>query len=198
MSTLIAVPLRVERLALSGWAGRRSTVVRVGAGPRHAGAAAARLAATLAAGDYDAVLIAGVAGGLTDDLRPGDLVLATEIRGAAGTFPCPDATELAGALRRVRSVHIGPIFDAGRIVDGADRAMLAHTGALAVDAESATLAAAAGNRPVLAVRAISDTPRHPLRSAGIVRNGLSALATLRAVGGLLADWHQLRRDEEVG
>jgi 4-hydroxy-3-methylbut-2-en-1-yl diphosphate reductase len=187
MTTLVVAPLRIERAALGHGA------VAVGAGPRHADAAAARLHALLA-GPYRRVLIAGVAGGLRADQQPGDLVISTTITGPTGTtLDCPYATELAAALAARlphRGVHIGPVVDAGRIVDGPERAGLAADGAIAVDAESARLAAvaAAAGLPVLAVRALSDTPRHPLRSYLIVRNGLTALRSLRAAGRLLADW----------
>ena len=188
MSTLVVAPLRVERAALGHGA------VAVGAGPRHATAAAARLGALLAAGAHQRVLIAGVAGGLRADQQPGDLVISTTITGPDGsTLDCPPATEMAAALAARlphRTVHTGPVVDAGRILDGPVRAEFAANGAFAVDAESARLAAAAAaaGLPVLAVRALSDTPRHPLRSYRIVRNGLTALRSLRAAGGLLADW----------
>jgi 4-hydroxy-3-methylbut-2-en-1-yl diphosphate reductase len=187
-SALLVTPLRIERAALGHGA------VAVGAGPRRAGAAADRLRRLLAAGWYERVLVAGVAGGLRAGQEPGDLVLSTTITGPDGsTLDCPDATDLAAALAariRPHQVHSGPIVDAGAIVAGPERAVLARTGAIAVDAESARLAAVAARAglPVLVVRALSDTPRHPLRSYRIVRNGLTALRSLRAAGGLLADW----------
>jgi 4-hydroxy-3-methylbut-2-enyl diphosphate reductase len=189
---LVAVPLLAERLAL----GRRlPAVVRVGRGPARAAAAAATVRSVLDAGGYAGLLVAGTCGGLTDRLRPGDLVVASEVHGAGTLVRCAGAAELAAALRAAgrfgrsgRTVHIGPIYTADHLVDGAERAVLAGTGALAVDTESALLAAAAGDRPVLVVRAVSDTPRHPLRSVGIVRGGLSALRSLRAAAPVLADW----------
>jgi 4-hydroxy-3-methylbut-2-enyl diphosphate reductase len=188
VSTLLVTPLRIERAALGHGA------VAVGAGPRHAGAAADRLRRLLAGSSYDRVLVAGVAGGLRDDQEPGDLVISTTITGPDGsTLDCPHATKLAAALAAViptRTVHIGPLVDTGRIVDGPERVELSETGAIAVDAESGRLAAVAhaAGLPTLVVRALSDTPRHPLRSYRIVRNGLAALRSLRAAGGLLADW----------
>jgi 4-hydroxy-3-methylbut-2-en-1-yl diphosphate reductase len=186
MTLLFAVALRAERVAL----GRRvPTVLVVGRGPRHTGAGAATVRSLLDSGGYAGLLVAGTCGGLTDDLAPGDLVVASEVRGTAGTVGCPGAEPLAAALRRTgRTVHVGPVHTADHLVDGAERATLAGTGALAVDTESAPLAIAAGDRPVFVVRAVSDTPRHPLRSVGIVRNGLSALRSLRAAAGVLADW----------
>jgi 4-hydroxy-3-methylbut-2-enyl diphosphate reductase len=155
-------------------------------------------------GDYGALLVTGTCGGLTDDLRPGDLVVASRVDGNGNTVDCAAAGPLVDALRRAgRTVHIGPVHTADHLVDGAERAGLAATGAIAVDTESAILAAAAGGRPVLVVRAVSDTPRHPLRSVGIVRNGLSALRALRAAAPTLAEWSapQVTRpqaEKEVG
>jgi len=54
----------------------------------------------------------------------------------------PSAPLLAGALRRLGlTVHVGPIVCTPRLVSGAGRAALAATGALAVDMESAAVAA---------------------------------------------------------
>jgi 4-hydroxy-3-methylbut-2-enyl diphosphate reductase len=187
VTALVVVPLLAERVAL----GRVPGVLRVGAGPRRAAAAADRIRSELGSGRYTGLLIAGTCGGLAEGLRPGDLVVASELDGHSGR--CADPAPLAAALRASarlagRSVHIGRVHTAGHIVDGAERAALAATGAIAVDTESAPLAAAAGDHPVLVVRAVSDTAAHPLRSVGIVRNGLSALRSLRAAAPVLAGW----------
>lgn len=199
---LVAVPLRAERAAL----GRRAPgALRVGRGPRRAAAVAARLPSILDGGGYAGLLVTGTCGGLTDDLVPGDLVAATAVVGAGAAVRCADPRPLAGALRAAgHTVHVGLVRTATHVVDGAERAELAATGALAVDTESAVLAAGAAGRPVLVVRAVSDSPQHPLRSLGIVRNGLSALRSLRAAAPLLADWSVAaataghRTEEEVG
>src|SRR5690349_16045797 len=52
--------------------------------------------------------------------------------------------------------------------------------------ESAPLAAAAGDRPVAVIRAVSDTPVHPV--AGIVSGGLAALRALRAAAPVAERW----------
>jgi len=65
----ILTPLRVESLAVGG-----SNLV-VGMGPVRARRAGARLTRRL--GADAAVAVVGVAGGLADDLRTGDLVVAT-------------------------------------------------------------------------------------------------------------------------
>ena len=192
---LPVVPMRVERAAL----GRRlPAAVRTGPGARRSARAVPALRARLDRGVHFGLLIVGVCGGLTDALAPGDLVVGSELRGPNGTVPCIGTEPVAEALRRAGlTVHVGPIHTADRLVGGPSRARLAETGALAVDLESAILAAAAGDRPVLTVRSVSDTPSHPLLAPSIVRNGLSALRSLRAAAPVLvAALH--RSEREVG
>jgi 4-hydroxy-3-methylbut-2-en-1-yl diphosphate reductase len=185
---LVAVPMRAERLAL----GRALPgAVVVGGGPRRIASATVTVESLLRTGDWSALLVAGTCGALAADLAPGDLVVASEVTGEATRVRCPAAPAAAASLRATgRRVHIGQIRTAGRYVDGPDRRALAGTGALAVDTESAVLAAlaAASGLPVLVVRAVSDTPRHPLRSAGILRSGLLALRALHAAAPVLATW----------
>jgi 4-hydroxy-3-methylbut-2-enyl diphosphate reductase len=115
-------------------------------------------------------------------------VVADELRGAGAPIPSPSAPLLAAALRRHGlTVHVGPLLTRDTAVHGAERARLAATGALAVDMESAAVAAAAGV-PVAAVRAIVDTPRHPLLSPGTPVRGVRALASLRRAAPALREW----------
>jgi 4-hydroxy-3-methylbut-2-en-1-yl diphosphate reductase len=138
---------------------------------------------------FGALVVAGTGGGLTDDLRPGDLVVASEVTDGTTTTACPSAPLLAGELRRAGlPVRTGPVVSVGRLRRGRERARLVHPGALAVDLESAWLAAAAGERPVAVIRAISDTPRRPLHSPAALASGLRALRSLRAAGPVLSRW----------
>ena len=73
---------------------------------------------------------------------------------------------------------------------GAARAGFAADGVLAVDMESAQLAAAAGGQPVLVLRAVVDTPQHPLLRPGTAGRGLRALRNLRAAAPVLRQWQQ--------
>ena len=127
-----------------------------------------RQAAALAGEEFGALAVAGVGGGLTDDLVPGDLVVATEVRDARGTsVRCPAAPLLAGELRRAGlRAHAGPVVTVDRLAGGASRQRLAASGALVADLESAPLAAAAGGRPLAVLRAVSDTPARPLLQPG--------------------------------
>jgi 4-hydroxy-3-methylbut-2-en-1-yl diphosphate reductase len=179
MTAVVFAPLRVERRALSR-PGSSLRVVRTGMGPVRAATAVGAHA------DADAFAVAGVGGGLAGPGRPGDIVVASEVRGPAGTVACPSAPLLTGALRRLGlTVHTGPLYTSDRVVNGARRRQLAGTGAIAVDMESAPVAAAAGGRPFAAVRALVDTADHGLWTPGTLRRGMAALRNLRrAVPGL--------------
>ncbi|HEY2670322.1 MAG TPA: 4-hydroxy-3-methylbut-2-enyl diphosphate reductase [Rugosimonospora sp.] len=184
---VVCAPLRVERAAL-----RRAgvSVVRSGMGPRRSERSVARLAGS-------PVLVAGLGGGLDDAVRPGDVVVASEVRGPAGQrVPSPSAPLLAGALRRLGlTVHIGPIVSSERVVDGAARRELSGTGALAVDTESAWLAP--GGAPFAAIRSIVDTDVNPLWSVGAVPRGIRALRALRRAVPAIDDWSAALGEREV-
>ncbi|HEX3788302.1 MAG TPA: 4-hydroxy-3-methylbut-2-enyl diphosphate reductase [Pseudonocardiaceae bacterium] len=190
---VVAAPLSVEAFAVRrGLPG--DLVLRTGMGPTRSARAFPRLAARRPA----ALAVAGVAGALTDQLSPGDLVVATEIRWAGGTLPCPSAPLLAAALRRLGlTVHTGPIAGVDHVVHGAERAELAAGGALAVDMESAALAPAAGDAPFAVVRAIVDTPSRPLVRPATVTGGLAALSVLGRIGPALLAWAAAVGEREV-
>ncbi len=180
---VVCAPLAVERVALGRLPGE---VRRTGRGPARA-AAAAHPSADAGARP---VLVAGVAGGLVASVRPGDLVVATEVRAPGRpAVPAPSAAVLAAALRRLGlRVHTGPIVSVPHVVDGARRADLARDGALAADTESAWLADAAAGGPLAVVRAVVDTPTAPLWRPGTPARGLAALRVLRRARPALADW----------
>jgi len=191
---VVCSPLRVEALAVRrGLRAARGTGQPDGGAVRVTGYGAARSrrqAAALAGEQFGALAVAGVGGGLTDDLIPGDLVVGTEVSDAHGTsVRCPAAPLLAGELRRAGlRAHAGPVVTVDRLAGGPSRQRLAASGALAADLESAPLAAAAQDRPVAVLRAVSDTPARPLLRPGIVTGGLAALRALRAAGPVLAAW----------
>ena len=200
---VIAAPLRVEEQALrrglraAPGGGATVRVLRTGYGPARSAVAATKIAAS----DDAALAVGGVAGALADDLRVGDLVVASEVtdagpadggmRSAAGaaTRRCPSAPLLAGELRRAGlRVHVGPLATVHKLVKTGAHAGLAAEGVIAVDMESAPLLAGAGDRPAVVVRAISDTPAHPLVSPYTVTGGLAALRSLRLAAPVLARW----------
>ncbi|POM23474.1 hypothetical protein BTM25_46280 [Actinomadura rubteroloni] len=177
---VVCAALGVEARALRDPA---YTVVRTGMGVRRASAAARLLPA------FDALAVAGFGGALDDRCRPGDLVVATEVRTATGVLPCPHADDLADRLARGgATVRRGPVVTVGHTVTGRERRALADLGAVAVDMESAPLAASAGDRPWAVVRAVVDGPGHPLVSPGTVVRGLAARRRLRRSAAALAAW----------
>jgi len=184
----VCSPLRLEARAVRrGLPGPARGSVRVtGYGP----ARSQRQAQVLAGADFGALAIAGLGGGLADDLAPGDLVVGTEVSDGRHTTRCAAAPLLAGELRRAGlTATAGPVLTVDRLALGTGaRRRLAAGGALVADMESAPLAAAAGDRPVAVLRAVSDTPARPLLRPGIVTGGLAALRSLRAAGPVLAQW----------
>ncbi|MGH3828733.1 MAG: hypothetical protein ACRDQX_16420, partial [Pseudonocardiaceae bacterium] len=155
----------------------------------------------------------------TPQIHPGDVVVATEVRTAPRppnstaelfTRPCgalllssggaertgggvevASAPLLAGALRRLGLiVHVGAISSVDRISWAP-----VSDGALAVDMESAQLAAAGA--PFAVVRAIVDTPDHPLWSLGTPRRGMRALRALRACQPALEWWAAATGPREI-
>lgn len=213
---LLLAPLRIEQRALrrggaETGAGASATpgtvtVVRTGMGEPKSLARAAEAAAA------PAVLVAGMGAGMAG-LRPGDIVVATELRHPdGGVYPCPWADALVRALRPLPvPVYAGPVATVRTLVRPGERGPLAEAGVLAADMESAFLLAGApsdlrgeapadagvdpsfdaavrGGRPWAVVRVVSDAPGHELLRPGIVRNGLRAYRSLKAAAPTLSAW----------
>ena len=179
---LVLVPLRAEQAALDRRPGWR--VLRAGMGPQRARLAAARGLAI----EAGAVAVAGVCGAVAPDLRPGDVVVATELR-AEGAEPVAADGMLADALRaRGLTARAGPIVSTARIASPDERRVL---DALAVDMESAWLAAAAGGRPLAVLRVVVDRADRGLLDLRTPAAGIRALATLRRAAPALDDWATL-------
>jgi 4-hydroxy-3-methylbut-2-enyl diphosphate reductase len=194
-SLVLLAPMRLE--ARAARAGAPALAIRrTGMGARRAQRAGEQLRHDGTA----TALVVGLCGALDPALRPGDVVLASELRGPDGaSIPCPDPSVLAGALRaQGLRVHVGPIASSTRLVTGGRRAPLARTGALAVDMESAWIAAAAGATPVATLRVVLDTPDHELRRPWrTVTNLLRARAVLREACRVVAAWAEVLGDREV-
>jgi 4-hydroxy-3-methylbut-2-enyl diphosphate reductase len=178
---LIAAPLRVE-VALISSAARGARVRKTGMGPHRSLAAAAQLRAE----PGHALIVLGFCGGLDAQSRPGEVIVAEEVLSAADEghdvlqAPCHGAERLAGALGDAGlSVRRGPIVGVGKIATGARREQLRAAGALAVDMESAWLAAGAAGRPFAVVRVVLDSPSHELFRVQAVGGALKAARTLR-------------------
>ena len=157
---------------LRGFRGRLGAVeiigVATGLGIRRAADTARRAMQSLSP---DLVIATGLAGALSDELRPGDLVLAdrlildgedTESAQRTIAIPPADLARFRAALEADRlAFSTGSILTAARILkDGAaKRGAGARTGALAVDMESAAIAAEAHRLGLrfACVRAVLDT-----------------------------------------
>jgi 4-hydroxy-3-methylbut-2-en-1-yl diphosphate reductase len=201
---LVCAPLRFEARAVrrglrdsarasSGAAGGAETrsVLRTGYGTTRR---ATNRVAEVRQIPFGMLAITGTGAGLAADLSPGDLVVATEVAsvtdgGPSGVVRAPSAPLLAGELRRAGlRARTGPVATVGHLVRGGDRERLIAAGMVAADMESAALAAAAGDRPLAVIRAISDTADRPLLRPGVLSGGLSALRSLRAAGPVLDRW----------
>ena len=190
------------------------TAVATGLGVRRASEAARRAIEAFPAADL--VIATGVAGALDETLECADLVIADrlvlereESDTAAETYLIP-AADLARFEKAVqqgsRRATAGPILTTTRILhDGAaKRAASARTGAIAVDMESAAIAAEASRRgvPFACVRAVLDTVDESIVGAelagpdGEVRPLAAATFMLRnptAVSGLVRMMRTLGR-----
>jgi 4-hydroxy-3-methylbut-2-enyl diphosphate reductase len=189
--TLVAAPLALEEaLIRSGAPGAR--VRRTGVGPRRSLAAVARLARE----PGDALLVLGFCGGLDARAHPGEVIVAEEVLAASdeGHDPvragCDGVAQLTGALLAAgMTVRSGQVVGVGRAATGARRAQLRAAGALAVDMESAWLAAGAAGRPFAVVRVVLDSPSHELLRVQTVHSALQAARALRRAAAVaLGAW----------
>ena len=183
---LVLAPLKVEALALRTGLSGGTPVIRTGMGPERARDAAARAHACPAS----AVAVAGVCGAVDPALAAGDVVIATELRDARGLVRAlPGAALLAQAVRgRGLEVRLGPLYSAERVLGPAERERLRRDGALAVDMESAWLAAVNGDRPFGVVRVVVDAADRRLRDPRTIASGARALAALRRAAPALETW----------
>ncbi|MEV5751607.1 hypothetical protein AB0L00_27610 [Actinoallomurus sp. NPDC052308] len=183
---VICTALRIERRAVRRGlpsSARDVRVVRTGLGPRRAARAAARLP------EHAALAVTGFGGALDIGLRPGDVLVATEVRFGERVFPCAAARPIAERLALAGlATRTGPLFTSPRLVTGGERLRLAAAGVRAVDMETGPLAVVATGTPFVAVRVIVDTPAVPLLRPGTVRRVLIARSRLRRVAPVLVAW----------
>jgi adenosylhomocysteine nucleosidase len=174
---------RSDEIVRVGIKGRDFLLARTGVGPDNAATVARRLFEET---PIAAALSLGVAGGLSPQLRTGDLivgdrtilqrdsrqVLYEEKASRLENFPCDSGLQDAAVtvIRRWDSRYwVGPILTVGRIVLTAEekRHLAAESGAIALDMESAAIASAASacSVPFLAIRGVLD-PIHEDLGAG--------------------------------
>lgn len=130
----------------------------------------------------------GVAGGLAPHLRPGDVVVSTEVvvdgqRWQSGPGFQSEALAMATRLGAV----VGPVYGAADIIatEKDKRRAWEDTGALAVDLESAIVArtAEAVGIPFLVLRTIADPATRELPPAALIplrADGMPALCRVLA------------------
>jgi 4-hydroxy-3-methylbut-2-en-1-yl diphosphate reductase len=188
---LVAAPLALEEALIRSGA-RGARVRKTGMGPDKSLAAVKRLARE----PGDALLVLGFCGGLDAQARPGEVIVAEEVLTSAdeGHDPvqaaCHGAEQLMGALGDAGlSVRRGPIVGVGKIATGERREQLRAAGALAVDMESAWLAAGAAGRPFAVVRVVLDSPSHELFRPRALAGAVRAARALRSAARIaLRDW----------
>ncbi len=156
------------RKSTAHWGSSRPEVVLSGIGPRAAGAAAEDLAWAGASG----LVSFGYAGALKPSLKSGTLILPDEVIDADGNRHGTDRAwlaALAAAISPDVPVVSGPLLSVGHMLASAEDKQMAHvaTGAVAVDMESAAIAAAAERHglPFIAVRAVLDEAAQTVPSA---------------------------------
>jgi 4-hydroxy-3-methylbut-2-en-1-yl diphosphate reductase len=183
---LIAAPLRVEAFMIArGWPQAR--IHRTGVGPRRARAAVPALLRD----SSEALLVLGFGGGLLEDSEVGEVVVAEQVCDPDGTrLRCADAPALGRVLEsHGLEVRCGVVSSVTRPAMGKTRVRLREGGAIAVDMESAWLAAAARGRPFAVVRVLSDTPGRELtRPLLTVAGAVRASIGLRRVASALREW----------
>jgi 4-hydroxy-3-methylbut-2-en-1-yl diphosphate reductase len=180
---LIAAPLWLEAALIRSGA-RGANVHTTGMGPERSRAAAQLLGEQVGSG----LLVLGFCGGLDEHSRPGDVVIAEEVWASSDSpdgaerIRCGGAAELATAVAgRGMRVRSGAVVSVATIAVGERRAQLHAEGAIAVDMESAWLAAGARGRPFGVVRVVLDSPSHELFRPGLAVYGPRAALALRRV-----------------
>ncbi|AXI76767.1 phosphorylase family protein [Peterkaempfera bronchialis] len=202
---LVVCALGVERWALRGgdWTAPgmpargagRALLTATGMGPVRARRSVTALLSGGGSG-YGALLATGFCAAAGPGIRPGDAVVAAEVRDEGQTsIGVPSCGLLADALRaRGLTVHLGRIHSADRVVRGAAaRRRLHDGGALGIDMETAAVLDAARRAapglPGAAVRIVVDTPEQELLRPGTVPSGVRAWRALRSAVPAFTAWH---------
>jgi 4-hydroxy-3-methylbut-2-enyl diphosphate reductase len=192
----VLAPLRIEANAVRrGLAKPDSRVQRTGMGA----AKASRVTKGSRPHPFGPTVVMGTAAGLDAELKPGDLVVASEVTDGESTVVLPGADLLAAELRRAGlNARAGRILTVKKLVKSSMRARLAADGHLAADMESyalvtACLTTAGPKSPVAVIRAVSDGGFGP----GLVTGGIAALRSLRLAAPVAEKWAAACRERTV-
>jgi hypothetical protein len=214
---LLACALSAERVALSPVAGaaappatgapgggsagngRPVRLLCTGMGPERSGRAVREILTDRQL-PFAAMAFVGFGAAVRPGIRPGDVLVADEVRDADGTAGGTSGIPLLAEqlTRGGCTVHTGPLYSADRVVRGDARSGLAEHGVLGVDMETAAaLRTARSIRPALpfaALRVVVDTPEHELLRPATVAGGLRAWRVLRRLGPALGAWCRVAAD----
>ncbi len=128
----------------------------------------------------------GIAGALAPQLRPGDVVISTEVVSDSGRWQAEDSfrirvTGLAGEIGAIQGLVLG----ARHIIASSSEKRRARdaTGAIAVDLESDVVAhiAVTAGIPFVVVRTIADTAHRELPPAALIPLTVSGTPNLARV-----------------
>ena len=141
----------------------------------------------------DTIAIAGLAGSVDAAVVPGDVVVASELRGPNGGCIALEEESLIGPLEALGlRVHRGAIAGVDHTVRGAERESLRKRGVIAVDMESYWIAEGCMEspvqRPMVCLRVIVDAPGHEIASPAMLSRGARALAVLSRAVSALPEW----------
>jgi 4-hydroxy-3-methylbut-2-en-1-yl diphosphate reductase len=175
--------MKIEARALRR-AGGPSELRVTGMGPK----AAARARAEIE-GLVGPLAVTGFCGAVRPDIKPGEVVVATEVHGPDGVVALPSAQALAQAFHACgMTTHSGPILSLDHVVRGDERTRLAAAGYVAVDMESYWLLADLGGRPACVCRVVLDAPAHGVIRGGARGDWLRAYRTLKLIRPVLETW----------
>jgi 4-hydroxy-3-methylbut-2-enyl diphosphate reductase len=198
---LVLAPLRLEANAVRrGLTNPASRVLHTGMGANRARKSTGKSQPP----PFGAMVVMGTAAGLSADLSPGDLVVASEVTDGETTVALPGADLLAAELRRAGlTARAGRLITVQKLVKSTERQRLAADGYLAADMETAALLDAANGRPMAVIRAVSDagldlgTLRLGMAGAGLIRGGIAALRSLRKAAPVAEKWAAACRERTV-
>jgi adenosylhomocysteine nucleosidase len=154
--------------------------------------AAERAARSLVEAGVAALMTFGMAGGLDPALKAGNVVLPCELISADGTRFVAFRSwreRVAGAVSPLRAMSAGNLLASAHAIDtpAEKSAAFRDTGAVAVDMESAAVAAIAArhNLPFIAVRVIVDTAADTLPRAVVNASRAGQVQVGRLIAGLI-------------